>query len=379
MNRRKFICETLKYIDDNWGDKMVLNELAKISGYSIPQFSRLFTEFTGITPMRYVNVVRIQNSTIMLSETDKIITEIAFACGFDTLEVFERSFKKYFGISASDYRLGHQISVTPFYLSEQIYYERMRNMTIDGGNDFDWGRTAKLYAKSRNIYPQEFWEMLHTLGVGQTEQKILDIGTGTGILPINMVRYGGEYTGVDLSSEMIEQAKIYAPDVDFICADAHNLPFENNSYNVVTALQCWVYLDKERLLPELHRVLKIDGHLYIMFLTWLPDEDEIIRRSFELVKRYNPNWSAFMKRSDRLDFHWLTKDFSIETVVKKDFYLPFSKESWCDRMVASRGVGATLTEDKIAEFRIELMDILNTESEHFAVLHEGVIIKLKRN
>ena len=116
-----------------------------------------------------------------------------------------------------------------------------------------------------------------------------------------------------------------------------------------------------------------------MFLTWLPDEDEIIRRSFELVKRYNPNWSAFMKRSDRLDFHWLTKDFSIETVVKKDFYLPFSKESWCDRMVASRGVGATLTEDKIAEFRIELMDILNTESEHFAVLHEIVIIKLKRN
>jgi hypothetical protein len=116
-----------------------------------------------------------------------------------------------------------------------------------------------------------------------------------------------------------------------------------------------------------------------MFLTWLPDEDEIIRKSFELVKRYNPNWSGFMKRADRLDFHWLNKDFSVETVIKKDFRLPFSRESWCDRMVASRGIGATLAEDKIAEFRTELMGILNAENEDFTVLHEGVIIKLKRN
>lgn len=379
MDRRKFICETLKFIDENFGNKMVLDELAEISGYSVPQFSRLFTELTGTTPMRYVNVVRIQNSTTMLSETDKSITEIAFACGFDTLEVFERSFKKYFGISASEYRSGCQISATPFYLSEQIYYERLRNMAIDGGNKFDWGRTAELYAKSRNIYPQEFWEMLHSLGVGQAEQKILDIGTGTGILPMNMKCYGGEYTGVDLSSKMIEQAKALVPDISFICADAHNLPFESGSFDVITALQCWVYFDKENLLPELHRALKKDGSLYIMFLTWLPDEDEIIRKSFELVKRYNPNWSGFMKRADRLDFHWLNKDFSVETVIKKDFRLPFSKESWCDRMVASRGIGATLTEDKIAEFRTELMGILNAENEDFTILHEGVIIKLKRN
>ena len=379
MNRRKFICETLKFIDDNFSNKMLLDELAKVSGYSIPQFSRLFTEFTGITPMRYVNIVRIQNSTTMLSETDKNITEIAFACGFDTLEVFERSFKKYFGISASEYRLGCQFYATPFYLSEQIYYERLRNMTIDGGNYFDWGRTAELYAKSRNIYPQEFWEMLYSLGVGQPKQNILDIGTGTGILPMNMMHYSGEYTGVDISSEMIEQAKALVPKADFICTDAHNLPFDDNSFDVVTALQCWVYFDKERLLPELHRVLKKDGNLYIMFLTWLPDEDEIIRRSFELVKCYNPNWCGFKKRSDRIDFHWLSKDFFVETIMKKDFYIPFSREGWCDRMVASRGVGATLPEDKISEFRDELMDILNDENHDFTVLHEGVIIKLKRN
>ncbi len=379
MDRRKFICSSLKYIDENSGNKMVLDELARASGYSVPQFSRLFAQYTGVTPMRYVNIVRIQSSAIRLSETADSITEIAFDCGFDTLEVFERSFKKYFGISASEYRSGSRLSAAPFYLSEQIYYERLRNMVIDGGNNFDWGKTAKLYAKSRNIYPQEFWEILHSLGVGQCRQKILDIGTGTGILPMNMVCYGGDYIGVDLSAEMIQQAKALVPSAEFICADAHNLPFESGSFDVITALQCWVYLDKEKLLPEIHRILKTNGSLYIMFLTWLPDEDDIIRRSFELVKRFNPHWSGFMKRADRLDFHWLNKDFSVETVIKRDFYLPFSKEGWCERMIASRGVGATLTEDKISLFRAELMDILNTEKDNFTVLHEGVIIKLKRN
>ncbi len=379
MDRRKFICDTLNFIDGNYSNKMVLDELVRISGYSVAQFSRLFTAFTGITPMRYVNIVRIQNSTAMLSDTDRSITGIAFDCGFDTLEVFERNFKKCFGISACEYRSGCRISADPFYLSEQIYYERLRNMVIDGGNAFDWGRTAWLYARSRNIYPQEFWEMLHSLGVGQSEQKILDIGTGTGILPMNMKNYGGEYTGVDLSPEMIEQAEMLVPDANFVCADAHDLPFENSSFDVVTALQCWVYFDKEKLLRELHRVLKKDGGLYIVFLTWLPDEDEIIRRSFELVKRYNPDWSGFMKRADRLDFHWLSKDFSVETIMKKDLRLSFSRECWCDRMVASRGVGATLSEEKIVEFRDDLMDMLCSEQEYFTVLHEGVIIKLKRN
>ncbi len=184
MDKQKFILNILKYIDENFSDKLLLHALAKLSGYSVPQFVRLFSEFTGITPMRYINIIRIQNSMTMLSETKNSITDIAFACGFDTLEVFERNFKKYFGVSAFEYRQGNHSFVAPFYLSEQIYYERLRNLIIDGGNSFDWSKTAKLYAKSRNIYPVEFWEKLHSLGCGAPTQRILDIGTGIGVLPM---------------------------------------------------------------------------------------------------------------------------------------------------------------------------------------------------
>jgi AraC-like DNA-binding protein/cyclopropane fatty-acyl-phospholipid synthase-like methyltransferase len=379
MDRRRFICRALDYADRNFGSRMVLDELAGISGYSVPQFSRLFTEFSGITPMRYVNIVRILNASSMLTDTDQSITNIAFLCGFDSLEVFERSFKRYFGVPASEYRKGRFCAPSPFYLSEQIYYERLRNMMIDSGNNFDWGRTADMYAKSRNIYPQDFWDKLHSLGVGNEGQNILDIGTGTGILPMNMQRFGGTYIGVDLSAEMIEQAKSINPNIAFLCADAHSTAFKDGSFDVVTALQCWVYFDKETLLPELHRILKKDGNLYIMFMTWLPDEDSIIRKTFGLVKQYNPNWSGFMKRADSIDFHRFNGDFSVETIVRKDYQLPFTRESWCDRMTASRGIGATLSAENIVAFRAELMDMLLAETEdNFTLLHEGVIIKLKR-
>lgn len=140
-------------------------------------------------------------------------------------------------------------------------------MLIDGGNVFDWGHTASLYAKSRNIYPTAFWNKMHELGVGKDGQHILDIGTGTGVLPMNMAAFGGHYTGVDHSPEMITEAKALVSSADFVCADAHALPFDDASFDVVTALQCWVYFDKERLIPELVRVLKPNGQLFILFMT----------------------------------------------------------------------------------------------------------------
>ena len=210
-------------------------------------------------------------------------------------------------------------------------------------------------------------------------QKILDIGTGTGILPLNMIKFGGEYTGVDLSYEMIKQAKSLNSNITYLCSDAHQLPFENNSFDVVTALQCWVYFDKELLLPELKRVLKRDGNLYVMFLTWLPDEDKIIKKSLDLVKKYNHKWSGFMKRADCLDLHWLNKDFSVQNIIKKDYQIPFSRNEWCNRMIASRGIGATLSDDKILEFKKDLIKMLNMGTdEYFTTLHEAVILKLKR-
>ncbi len=59
----------------------------------------------------------------------------------------------------------------------------MRNTEIDHGKVFDWGRASADYAKYRDIYPQEFYQKILDLGLCQAGQKVLDLGTGTGVLP----------------------------------------------------------------------------------------------------------------------------------------------------------------------------------------------------
>ena len=198
MQQKKIICRVLELIDNSLGEKLTLQKLADLSGYSPVQLTRLFNEFADITPMRYVNTLRIIRSAQLLSDTDKRITDIAFECGFESLEVFERSFKKYFGVTAVRFRKSCFAEPDPFYLSAKIYYERLRTMLIDGGARFDWGKTAEQYAKYRNLYPSEFWETMKQMGVNG--KRVLDIGTGTGVFPLNMADNGGEFIGADISA-----------------------------------------------------------------------------------------------------------------------------------------------------------------------------------
>lgn len=79
---------------------------------------------------------------------------------------------------------------------------------IDAGKAFDWGRTSKEYAKYRDIYPEEFYKKIVDRGLCVKGQKVLDLGTGTGVLPRNMYKYGAEWVGTDISPEQIEQAKL---------------------------------------------------------------------------------------------------------------------------------------------------------------------------
>ena len=70
----------------------------------------------------------------------------------------------------------------------------MKLSFIDKGNEFDFGRTSDDYAKFRDIYPESMYEKLKSFGIGKKGQKILDLGSGTAVLPINMAGTGAEFT-----------------------------------------------------------------------------------------------------------------------------------------------------------------------------------------
>lgn len=126
------------------------------------------------------------------------------------------------------------------------------NKNIDKGKSFDWGRTSADYAKFRDIYPPEFYEKIIERGLCIKNQSVLDIGTGTGVLPRNLYRYGARWTGIDISNEQIEYAKKLSAgmDINYYTSSAENINFPDNSFDVITACQCFWYFDHKRLIPK---------------------------------------------------------------------------------------------------------------------------------
>ncbi len=251
----------------------------------------------------------------------------------------------------------------------------MQLRDIDQGQTFDWGRTSKDYAKFRDIYPREFYDYVLNLGLCKDGQKVLDLGTGTGVLPRNMYRYGAKWTGADIAENQIEQARALAGeagmDIDFLVSGAEGVSFPENTFDVITASQCIWYFQHEVTAPQFAKMLKPGGHFLILYMGWLPEEDAIAGRSEEIILKYNPAWSGHgdyvhpvLVPDPYLEYFTLNsrEQFRVD--------IPFTRETWQGRMRTSRGVGASLGPEELAAWEKEHMEMLEQNApEQFQVKH----------
>lgn len=255
---------------------------------------------------------------------------------------------------------------------------------IDGGKAFDWGRTSSDYAKYRDIYPPIFFSKVAERGLCVEGQRVLDIGTGTGVVPRNMYHYGAKWTGADISENQISQARILAEkdgmDIDFVVSSAEELDFPDESFDVITACQCFFYFDYDVVIPRLARLLKKGGRLVILFMAWLPYEDVIAGKSETLVLKYNSGWTgAGYVRNPVYITEIANEYFDIEYTEEYDLDVPFTRESWNGRMKACRGIGASLSDEDTAAWEQEHMEMLNNEApECFDILHFAAWAVLKK-
>lgn len=96
----------------------------------------------------------------------------------------------------------------------------------------------------------------------KTNAQILDVGCGGGFLSNALAREGYKITGVDLSAESIEVAKRYdtTMTVQYIVADAYRLPFKDQSFDVITAMDFLEHIEEPaRAIHEFSRVLRSGG------------------------------------------------------------------------------------------------------------------------
>lgn len=256
------------------------------------------------------------------------------------------------------------------------------NKQIDGGKAFDWGRTSSDYAKFRDIYPKMFYDKIVERGLCVNGQTVLDMGTGTGVLPRNLYHYGAQWTGIDLSENQIAQAKILSQgmNIAYFAMPAEEIDFPDHSFDVVTACQCFWYFDHEKIMPVLHQILKPNGSILVLYMAWLPFENAVAEASEKLVLQYNPNWSG---AGETMHSIWIPECYhkKFELAYHEGYLLeiPFTRESWNGRMKACRGVGASLSGAEVTAWEQEHLALLQKIApETFTVKHYAAIAELKK-
>jgi SAM-dependent methyltransferase len=120
-------------------------------------------------------------------------------------------------------------------------------------------------------------------------QKVLDVGCGTGVVAVTAALAGAQVSGLDLTPELIERARVNSQiagvAVDWREGDAEQLPFGDAAFDVVLSQFGHMFAPRPAVaIGEMLRVLKPGGT--IAFSTWPPEF--MIGRMFRLIGSYMP-------------------------------------------------------------------------------------------
>ena len=99
----------------------------------------------------------------------------------------------------------------------------------------------------------------------QSRGSYLDVGCGTGNYTIPLASYGFEFTGIDPSAQMLNEAKRKSSTIQWLSGTAEDLPFGDQSFDgAIATLTIHHWTDREQGLREVSRVLK-PGSRFVIF------------------------------------------------------------------------------------------------------------------
>jgi len=101
---RSHIDKAVEYIQEHYGEEIRLDHICKYSKISKTYFCNLFKYFTGKTFNDYLTEVRISKSTEFLLKPELSVTDVCYGVGFNDLTYFSKTFKKYTGVSPSNFK-----------------------------------------------------------------------------------------------------------------------------------------------------------------------------------------------------------------------------------------------------------------------------------
>ena len=97
------IAPALNYISQHYNTNITNDLLSELTGLSNVYFRKLFTELMGISPIAYMQRLRIEKAMEMLKSDYSSLSDIAQTLGYPNIYDFSRAFKKHTGIAPSKY------------------------------------------------------------------------------------------------------------------------------------------------------------------------------------------------------------------------------------------------------------------------------------
>lgn len=98
------VSRALDYITLHYMEPLKIEDLAEWCHISETHFRRTFSAYMKMSPLEYINLVRIQNACDYLKKTDDPVSDIAHKCGFSTISTFNRNFKQIMGVAPYEWR-----------------------------------------------------------------------------------------------------------------------------------------------------------------------------------------------------------------------------------------------------------------------------------
>jgi ubiquinone/menaquinone biosynthesis C-methylase UbiE len=179
-------------------------------------------------------------------------------------------------------------------------------------------RAAEVYERARPEYPSDAVDWL----VPADAKTVLDLGAGTGKLTRALAARGLEVFAVDPSPRMLDQLRTSIPGAIISVGTAEDIPLADGSVDAVLVAQAWHWVDQDRALPSVARVLRPGGTLGLVWnlrdesAPWVarlttvmhPAEGEIFmetghidRGPFGELESASFEWSRDFTRAELLD------------------------------------------------------------------------------
>jgi ubiquinone/menaquinone biosynthesis C-methylase UbiE len=248
-----------------------------------------------------------------------------------------------------------------------------RNTTIPEfvGKEYNFDKSSAAY-KYRPDYPEELYRELNVRLDRLENARVIDLGSGDGRIAFRLAHLGTEIFSVDSSEPMLkiirrskeEQTSL---NVHPIRGEATQLPFPNGSMDYIIIGQSFHWMDRQKVLKELGRVLRKNGQAVILWTQPYVPYSPSIRITDSLISEYVPHYhpESAHNLSPKNDIPQQSS-FQVHRW-NMEFTCVFKIDNYAKAVSSKSYVAHFLSREEIKEFRQRLTERLRQQGYNSAV------------